>query len=469
MARDIETYLRELRAAMASAGADPALVQDALFDAEEHLRAEMAVGGVVGRGTASYDERFAAVSEGYGSPGEVAAAYLGTAPYEVAPTTDAAAAFETALAAGEGLAAGVQPVIGEAAMFEPTETTEATPAAVAPPATEAAPAAVALPATEAAPMTEEAAWAVSRTCERCGQDLRPAARFCTVCGTAVETASGADEAGAKPAAAAAPARPASAAPVAATPAYAPTPSAQPWATGGRAAGAPIPVGVQAGMAAAGAAAAAGTAAQPSVWKQIFGVFVDAAVWKALLYMILSLGTGIAYFTIVVTGLSTGVGMLVLIVGIPLFLLVLGMVRALSLFEGRVVELLLGTRMPRRPRAEPPDAGFFQRMWFWVKDSRTWASVAYLLLMLPLGIIYFTIAVTGLATGIGLIAAPLWGWIGDYNIIYNGVTYDWWFPVWGIPLAMILGVIVLVVFMHLVKWIGRGHAAFAKAMLVRLAK
>ena len=116
--------------------------------------------------------------------------------------------------------------------------------------------------------------------------------------------------------------------------------------------APTPPGVQAGM----AAAAAGAGAAPGAWRQIFGVFVDPGCYKALLYMILSLATGITYFTLVVTGVSTAGGMLVLIVGIPLFLLVLGMVRAMALFEGRLVEGLLGTRMPRRERAEPTEHG-----------------------------------------------------------------------------------------------------------------
>ena len=38
--RTINEYLEQLRAALR--GADPALIQDALYDAEEHLRAELA-------------------------------------------------------------------------------------------------------------------------------------------------------------------------------------------------------------------------------------------------------------------------------------------------------------------------------------------------------------------------------------------------------------------------------------------
>ena len=229
-----------------------------------------------------------------------------------------------------------------------------------------------------------------------------------------------------------------------------------------------PAGVQAGM----AASAAGAGAPPSALRQIFGVFVDPAVYKALVYMILSLGTGIAYFTIVVTGVSTFVPLLIMIIGIPLFLLFLGAVRGIALFEGRLVEWFLGARMPRRVRSEPPNSGILQRIGFWLSDGRTWASMAYMVLMLPLGIIYFTVAVTGLAVGIGLLGSPLWAWTtwaGTHTFIYEGRIYEWVAPVWSIPLAMIAGALVLIGMMHLIRWIGRGHAVFAKAMLVRLGK
>jgi hypothetical protein len=226
------------------------------------------------------------------------------------------------------------------------------------------------------------------------------------------------------------------------------------------------VGVQAGR----AAAAAGAGAPPTFWRQVFGVFADPSVYKALAYMILALGTGVAYFTIVVTGLSTTAGLLVVIIGIPLFLLFLGAVRGMAFFEGRLVEGLLGARMPRRLRAEPPNTGILQRIGFWLKDGRTWASMAYMILMLPLGTAYFTIAVTGLAVGVAMLGSPLWAWTGwavDHTFIYHGVVHTWDFPGWAVPFAMVAGLAVLVGMMHLIRWIGRGHAAFAKAMLVRL--
>ncbi|MDE2317238.1 MAG: hypothetical protein KGK06_12585, partial [Xanthomonadaceae bacterium] len=66
--RTINEYLEQLRAALR--GADPALIQDALYDAEEHLRAELYERP--GRDEAAM---LAQVVESYGAPEEVAEIY----------------------------------------------------------------------------------------------------------------------------------------------------------------------------------------------------------------------------------------------------------------------------------------------------------------------------------------------------------------------------------------------------------
>ena len=67
----IPEYLAQLRAALA--GADPALMQDALYDAEEYLRSELAE-----HPDQSEAEVIASVAGSYGAPEEVAAIYLET-------------------------------------------------------------------------------------------------------------------------------------------------------------------------------------------------------------------------------------------------------------------------------------------------------------------------------------------------------------------------------------------------------
>ena len=67
----IPEYLEQLRAALR--GADPAMIQDALYDAEEYLRSELAEQS--GKGEA---EVIASVAGSYGAPEEVAEIYRDT-------------------------------------------------------------------------------------------------------------------------------------------------------------------------------------------------------------------------------------------------------------------------------------------------------------------------------------------------------------------------------------------------------
>lgn len=72
MCQSIEEYLERLREALK--GGDPALIQDAVSDAEEHL--QTAVGpGYDGRETNRDPDRLAAAIASYGSPEETASAY----------------------------------------------------------------------------------------------------------------------------------------------------------------------------------------------------------------------------------------------------------------------------------------------------------------------------------------------------------------------------------------------------------
>src|SRR5258706_8558938 len=134
--------------------------------------------------------------------------------------------------------------------------------------------------------------------------------------------------------------------------------------------------------------AARAAAHRSGVARFFGVYQDPRAYTSLFYMLLTLATGIVYFTFVVTGLSLSAGFAVLIIGVPFFLAFIGIARVLALGEGRLLEAMTGERMPRRPVHPGPHAGIWARIGAMLSDPRTWTTLAYLLLMLPLGIIYF---------------------------------------------------------------------------------
>jgi uncharacterized membrane protein len=198
--------------------------------------------------------------------------------------------------------------------------------------------------------------------------------------------------------------------------------------------------------------------------RFFGVLMDARAYAALFYLFLAFVTGIVYFTVVVTGVSLSVGLSVLIVGVPIMLLFLGMVRAISLAEGRIVEGLLEERMPRRPRRELREGNLLDRILYWLKDLRTWTTMLYMLLQLALGTIYFSVLTTLLASAAALVAGPVFQIVTGQPIFHSGGDAYLLQP-WAAPVVMLAGVLLFVVTLHLAKWVGRGHALYAKAMLV----
>jgi uncharacterized membrane protein len=208
-----------------------------------------------------------------------------------------------------------------------------------------------------------------------------------------------------------------------------------------------------------------TSANP--FARFFGVIADPGAWGALFYMLLALATGILYFTVVVTGLSLSAGLMVLIIGIPMALLFIAAVRAISLAEGRIVEGLLGQRMPRRPRMAGMAAtgeSFWERIKSWLVDYRTWTTMLYMLLMLPLGIAYFTVVVTALSLSLATFAAPIAQWVAHAPVIRIN---EWGYLIepWGAPFFFAGGILGFFLTMWLAKGVGYLHGMFAKVMLV----
>ena len=198
--------------------------------------------------------------------------------------------------------------------------------------------------------------------------------------------------------------------------------------------------------------------------RFFGVLADARTYTALFYMLLALFTGIFYFTWVVAGTALSFGLFPLIIGIPFFLLFLGSVRLLSLVEGRIVETFLGVRMPRRPPYTGGSLPLFTRIKELLVDGRTWSTLFYMVLQLPLGILYFTIVISWLAVSMVLILSPISHFWSDFIYINGPVVIAWLYE----PLLITAGILLLIALMHFAHGIAKLHGHMAKALLVRVA-
>lgn len=213
----------------------------------------------------------------------------------------------------------------------------------------------------------------------------------------------------------------------------------------------------------------------SPWGKLFGVAVDPRSYGAMFYLLLTGATGIFYFTWVAVGASASLGLSILVIGIPMLVLYFGTILVLSLVEGRVVESMLGVRMPRRPRYAQRGASWRARVAALFTDPRIWTTQLYFLLMAPLGVAYFTAFASLVALTAGLIGWPFASWLG---LATGDMTVDAWNLLHvkllavdtvigsaGMLACLAAGILLLFVTLHLARGIGYLHGQLAKRLLV----
>lgn len=205
------------------------------------------------------------------------------------------------------------------------------------------------------------------------------------------------------------------------------------------------------------------AKQQSILGRFFGVYVDPRAWGALLYMLIAFVTGVFYFTWAVTGVSVSISFLIFIFGFPLALFFLISVRGLALLEGRLVEALLGIRMPRRPLFSHQGMQWMDRLKALVTDKTTWMMLVYMLLQFVLGTAYFVVLVTVLSFSLTAMAFPVVQDFFGQGMYIGSVRYI--FPQWTYPLWVIGGFLLWTIFMNIARGVGQLHGKLAKWMLV----
>lgn len=201
----------------------------------------------------------------------------------------------------------------------------------------------------------------------------------------------------------------------------------------------------------------------------FEVLATRRAYTTLLYLLLSLVTGILAFTYAVTGLSLSLGLAILIIGIPVAVAFLAGARLLSVAELRLLGALVGHDSPEKPALLPAGDGWLTRTKALVGDPRTWTSLLYFVLLLPLGTAYFTLLVTLLTTGLALLAVPVLHLLhvgGSFTGDVGGVLWISAHPGLAAALCGLAGLALLPLTFHLALLLGRFQIWLARHLLVR---
>jgi hypothetical protein len=202
----------------------------------------------------------------------------------------------------------------------------------------------------------------------------------------------------------------------------------------------------------------------------FGVLATRRAYTTLLYLGLSLATGIVAFTFTVTGLSLSLGLAILIIGIPVAVAFLGGARVLAVAESHLLKALVDGGDAELPALWPQGEGWLGRVKALVSDRRTWTSLLYFLLLLPLGIAYFTLLVTLLSVGLSFLLLPLarlFHLAGTFDLDLGGLAWTLAHPNLTAALGGLLGLALVPLTFHLALQLGRFQVWLARHLLVRV--
>lgn len=202
----------------------------------------------------------------------------------------------------------------------------------------------------------------------------------------------------------------------------------------------------------------------SFFVRSLSVFADPQAWGASLYMLFAFLTGLIYGLWAFIGVSLSFILLLLIIGLPWTGLFLLSVRGIALIEGRIVEALLGIRMPRKPLFVQKGLSWKGKFKALITESHTWKALAYMILQFPLGMIYFLVIVVLFAASIKFTFYPLWYFAFNRPLLTIG--HPIFIPVWAIPFVCMAGFILLALALHLSKFVAKIHGQYAKSILVR---
>jgi signal transduction histidine kinase len=129
------------------------------------------------------------------------------------------------------------------------------------------------------------------------------------------------------------------------------------------------------------------------------------------YLITSFPVAVIGFCLLITATAAGLGTVVVGVGIPVLAATLVVARAFADLERWQLADVLGRPLVRpRYRPAPQRAGWFRRMINPLTNGQSWLDLLHGILIFPIAVATFVVAVSWWAVAIAGLLYPLYGWI-----------------------------------------------------------
>ena len=180
----------------------------------------------------------------------------------------------------------------------------------------------------------------------------------------------------------------------------------------------------------------------------FSALIETQTYLNIVYILIAFPLSIAFFTIVVTGISLSAGLLIIAVGVFIFVGTLIAIRAFRWLDVKLTKVFLGKEIPMESNviSESKFRDFLGKLF---SSPVTWKGfVHYLLIKFPLDTAIWSISISFIATTFYLLFAPLYEtlwWVNEDDF------YNWMIRVFGDVWVMpFLGIIWGMITLHVIR-------------------
>ncbi|MCD0451314.1 sensor histidine kinase [Actinocorallia sp. API 0066] len=190
---------------------------------------------------------------------------------------------------------------------------------------------------------------------------------------------------------------------------------------------------------------------------------DVSVWKAALYFPLSSPLGFVWLVVLAGGVPLAAATTIIWVGLPLWALLLVLLRAGSMLDRRLIRIAFGVRIPD-PYRQTPQGSLFQKGKTILGDPATWKDLAFQVVRIPLAFGYWVSSMVMWGLTFALVFAPVGGQINEGFVPDFGryePRVDSWYD--GLPFT-VLGLGCFIGCLYVVKVLSIGHVALSRALL-----
>ncbi|MFK0043504.1 sensor histidine kinase [Streptomyces sp. NPDC090741] len=138
--------------------------------------------------------------------------------------------------------------------------------------------------------------------------------------------------------------------------------------------------------------------------------VEGRTWREFGYLVLGLPLSLLYFSLAITGVSLGAGLLVTFLGVPVLAGVLAMCRGFGRVERGRARAMLGVDIAEPAPIRAEKRGPLAAMGALLKSGSAWRHALYSVIHFPWAVFAFTVALVFWTYGWAFLLYPVWFWV-----------------------------------------------------------